>query len=263
MKINTFANPNFAIAPNHIPLIAVGVGLLILLVNCVISYASKHFETIQNPSKQPVNHALKTSHTGAGVLPYCIQNGEVYFLLSKEGFGSAANTWCDFGGAKDPGETAVQTAARECWEESRGILGEEKTIEKALYTSTSLGQKYIMFLMEVDTPWSKNNQLFASKVYTDYCRMEKTEIAWVKASDVFNAARDNQQIWINHSNERLRGFFAEILKEEEKAPKLQKLFQGATYKLSLQPQSDSHRDLGNRQSGFSPLLPCAPQALPQ
>ncbi|MES2122632.1 MAG: NUDIX domain-containing protein [Chlamydiota bacterium] len=226
---------------DRVELLAAGAGLLIPVINIVIYYAFKHFGTIalpvapthtQQTSHTPTlfsasNHARKTSHTGAGVLPYCIQNGEVYFLLSKEGFGSDAHTWCDFGGAKDRGETALQTAARECWEESRGILGDQNSITQSIANAPSLGNRYIAYLMPIDQPSHINNALFQSKVFSDFCRMEKTDIAWVRAADVFNAARGDRSLWINHSKERMRGFFADILRNAENSPAIQALFRSA------------------------------------
>ncbi len=223
---------------DRVQLLAAGAGLLIPFINIVIYYAIKYFRTIDLPStpqtnsRTPVlfstsNHARKTSHTGAGVLPYCIQNGEVYFLLSKEGFGSDAHTWCDFGGGKDRGETALQTAARECWEESRGILGDQNAITQSIASAPSLGNRYIAYLMPIDQPAHINNSLFQSKVFTEFCRMEKTDIAWVRATDVFNAAKGDRSLWINHTKERMRGFFADILRNAENSPAIQALFASA------------------------------------
>lgn len=62
-----------------------------------------------------------TNHSSASVLPYCIHNKRAYILLGKEQR-SQGMCWTDFGGMKDPKETALQTAQRECYEESANVL---------------------------------------------------------------------------------------------------------------------------------------------
>jgi len=63
-----------------------------------------------------------TNHSSASVLPYCIHNKRAYVLLGEEQR-SQGMCWTDFGGKKDPKETALQTAQRECYEESANVLG--------------------------------------------------------------------------------------------------------------------------------------------
>lgn len=78
---------------------------------------------------------LKTQETpkpfvGAGVLPYAVYQGEIFVLL---GLDDDDTVWTDFGGSiekvsslanpKARWETRIETAARECHEETRGFLG--------------------------------------------------------------------------------------------------------------------------------------------
>lgn len=67
-------------------------------------------------------------YTSASVLPFFVENGKRYFILSREAFGSDANTYDDFGGSREfvdnknkinPIEKhPVITAAREFFEEA-------------------------------------------------------------------------------------------------------------------------------------------------
>lgn len=176
-------------------------------------------------------HGGESNHTGAGVLPYCIKNNEVYFLLSKEGYGSDKNTWCDFGGARDPGESAVQTAAREAWEESRGIMGNQKQIEMAISSAPSIGSRsYRMFLMQVDNPSSITNSGFVKKKFSNHCQMEKTAVAWVKASEVFKAVHKDNKISTGRfsffKSDDLRRFFAKTVRNALQNPNQKKALEG-------------------------------------
>lgn len=153
----------------------------------------------------------RTGHIGAGVLPYAIDNHQVYFLLSEEGFGSAANTWCEFGGGRENGETAAQTAARECWEESKDFLGNQNSIEQSVQNSPGIGDRYNIFLLRVNDWSGITNQQFTARIFPNHNRMEKSRIAWVRADAVFQAAIRNQPIVIEGRAERLRPFFAQTL----------------------------------------------------
>lgn len=140
-------------------------------------------------------------HIGAGILPYAIIDNEIHFLLSKEGYGPCANTWCDFGGEADPSETSVDTAVRECWEESRGILGDKGEIASKISASNWIGSEdYKMYFLRVDHPSSHTNSDFLQRKFSQYPWMEKTGIKWIKAREVFQAAHCNQPIY--------KGFFA-------------------------------------------------------
>ena len=161
--------------------------------------------------------AKRTSHRGAGVLPYCYQDGQLYFLLSKEGYGFSANTWCDFGGSKDGAEMAFQTAARECWEESRGILGTESAIAEQISSKQPIGKTYALFFLKVPDPSSITNEAFLKRRFFSFCRMEKTAIAWVKAKAVYEAAFNKAPLTLPNGNQiTLRPFFGRVLEEARK-----------------------------------------------
>ena len=67
---------------------------------------------------------------GGGILPVAFHNGEIYFLFSREYKYSPdeGGLWSDFGGSRDGKETYKQTAIREGYEESSGILGGKSKI---------------------------------------------------------------------------------------------------------------------------------------
>jgi len=68
----------------------------------------------------------------SGILPFCYneENNTFYYLLGRESHThpKAANQYSDFGGSKENNESKVLTAAREGYEETHGIFGNEKEI---------------------------------------------------------------------------------------------------------------------------------------
>lgn len=59
---------------------------------------------------------------GAGVLPYCVKDGQLLFLLHSTSVGKKVGFLIDFGGALEAGETSWQGAIRELNEETLGQL---------------------------------------------------------------------------------------------------------------------------------------------
>ena len=91
---------------------------------------------------------------GGGILPAAIHKGKLYFLFSREYIHSKddGGMWSDFGGSKDHNETYDQTAFREGWEESSGILGTKTDIKnlmkyKTLKTITIRGYRVYIVLI--------------------------------------------------------------------------------------------------------------------
>jgi len=68
---------------------------------------------------------------GAGVIPFCVQDGQVLFLFHKTFSGRRAGQLVDFGGGGEPGEGYRQTAIREFIEETETMFlsGNIKTAE--------------------------------------------------------------------------------------------------------------------------------------
>ena len=55
---------------------------------------------------------------GAGVIPFCVKDGQVLFLFQKTFSGRKAGHLVDFGGGGERGESHRQTAIREFIEET-------------------------------------------------------------------------------------------------------------------------------------------------
>ena len=69
---------------------------------------------------------------GAGILPTCIHNGNLYFLFGKENKYNDTPGWSDFGGGTDKNESYLDTAIREGTEELTGFLGLKKELADKL-----------------------------------------------------------------------------------------------------------------------------------
>jgi hypothetical protein len=72
---------------------------------------------------------------GAGVLCYSIppDSEEIFFLLGREsgeGKNFVRKCWCDFGGRMEDGESEEDTAAREFFEESMGLVCTDQCLER-------------------------------------------------------------------------------------------------------------------------------------
>ena len=68
---------------------------------------------------------------GGGILPVAHHNGAYYFLFSRESSVPKHNSsglWCDFGGRREGNESHMDTALREGFEESNGLLGSVKKL---------------------------------------------------------------------------------------------------------------------------------------
>lgn len=151
----------------------------------------------------------------AGVLPFHIDSQrQTWFLLGLE---SHNGTWCDFGGSIDQGETSRQAAVRECWEESRCVLGEKSTIDSLLHDPIGIG--YRMYFMELKSlngfdPTTALSEQFDRKHFADPHFMEKKKISWIRAKDVINAVENKtNQVIINGIDDRLRGVFAKTISD--------------------------------------------------
>ena len=75
---------------------------------------------------------------GAGILPITFYKEKIYFLFGREAVGiwKDSGLWSDFGGAKDGKETYKETAIREGWEESDGVLGNKSIIKHLIENNT-------------------------------------------------------------------------------------------------------------------------------
>ncbi len=75
----------------------------------------------------------------AGILPMAIKNKKIYFLFGRETVDKVfkdAGKWSDFGGSIEKNEKLEDVAIREGWEETSGILGDEKKIKELVEKKT-------------------------------------------------------------------------------------------------------------------------------
>jgi len=134
---------------------------------------------------------------GAGILPFSINNGKIYFLFGKENKFADTPGWSDFGGGQDNHEKPIQTALREAIEETTGFLGNKKDIKKLITQygiHTIQWNDYTMFLCFI--PFDKqlvryynNCQSFIQNNLNHHIIktskfFEKSEIKWFSVSDL-------------------------------------------------------------------------------
>jgi 8-oxo-dGTP pyrophosphatase MutT (NUDIX family) len=86
-------------------------------------------------------------HRYGGILPYTVINGTLHFLLAKETCPPHGDgTWCGFGGGRDDNESPLETAVREGWEESMGLLGRAEELRPQLRHFVHHEEGYTYFL---------------------------------------------------------------------------------------------------------------------
>ena len=75
--------------------------------------------------------------TGAGVQPVAFYKDKTYFLLGQERYDKGwadSNKYSSFGGKREKGESILDAAVREGYEEGMGFLGTETDLRKQLQT---------------------------------------------------------------------------------------------------------------------------------
>ena len=129
----------------------------------------------------------------AGVLPWTVRDGVLYFLLGKEE--RDRQSWADFGGHAEAaldGGNFLHTASREFWEESLGVVCQLKALRNRLVPggawqvvrgTTQAGHPYHMVLLAV--PYSPHYRgafrraldfLKQKSLFSRLC--EKTDVRW-------------------------------------------------------------------------------------
>lgn len=138
----------------------------------------------------------------AGILPYSKQvinkKQHIYFLFARETVDlkkkyNSQGFWSDFGGSKEKGETILETAIREGYEETSGFFGSPSKLKKLV---NKTDKKYITksnyhcYFMNV--PYNKNlpnylennykfmKKLDPSLIQEDNGFFEKDKFAWIE-----------------------------------------------------------------------------------
>jgi 8-oxo-dGTP pyrophosphatase MutT (NUDIX family) len=136
----------------------------------------------------------------AGILPIAIKDKKVFFLFGRETVDQVfrdAGKWSDFGGSIEKGEKLEDVAIREGWEETSGILGNQKTVKELVEKKTIqkiTNGTYTTFLVAIDY----NNKLpsIFDKTYKNIKKnkpeliqehnglYEKDKIKWIEVDNL-------------------------------------------------------------------------------
>tara|TARA_Y100000813_G_C24158694_1_gene351037 strand:- start:1953 stop:2480 length:528 start_codon:yes stop_codon:yes gene_type:complete len=164
---------------------------------------------------------------GAGILPMAINEGKVYFLFSRERPSDTfkeSGMWSDFGGADEKDESAMETAIREGYEESSGLLGTIKDIiflVKKKCVKHILIPKYVTYVVLVDydpelpqrfeKDYKIINDNFPEFVKKSNGYYEKDKLMWIEKKDL----KKNLKI--------MRPWYREVIQQliNEEAPSLE------------------------------------------
>ena len=136
---------------------------------------------------------------GGGILPMAVYKNKKYFLIGREYIGAikVGGLWSDFGGRKNKKETFEETAIREGFEETDGIIGNLKEIEKLVKDKTDkiikISNEYKMYIIEIeydpDLPKKFREQFLKVKkenpeLINTNGLYEKDMIKWVESSKI-------------------------------------------------------------------------------
>lgn len=147
---------------------------------------------------------LKDSNfKGAGVLPMYDFHGETYVILARERGGYDKGTWDSFSGSRDPGEQhPSKSAARECEEESKGLLSNYLDLDSKRTKIISKRRpkdntSFVIYITPLSNKFSFKafaSKFHAKKTYGKYD--EKDALAIVKLSyfqkAIATARKDNK-----------------------------------------------------------------------
>lgn len=153
-----------------------------------------------------VPHRVDTNFRSASVMPYYYneQEQEAYYLVGK-GF----KRWSDFGGFKDREECqSYVTAARKIYEETLGVFLQidNKIRENPERIFSIKVQNHVTYIVALNVGSEQLDNPFhfekAARLREDHkinlqqpglkpCQKAKKEIAWIKASDLFEYLAPN------------------------------------------------------------------------
>ena len=137
---------------------------------------------------------------GAGILPMAINDGKVYFLFSRErnlGEFKESGLWSDFGGKDEKNESPIETAIREGYEESSGLLGtikdiiflvKKKCVKQILIPNYATYVVLIDYDPELPKRFREDFKLIHSE-FPDFVKKEngfyeKDKLKWIEKKDL-------------------------------------------------------------------------------
>lgn len=192
----------------------------------------------KNTFKKNYDYGYNVYKYGAGILPYTIHKGKLYFLLGKDRY---EKYWSDFGGRPDPvDENKIEnTAVREFYEETIGAIYDIKIIKERIknkkdtYIVKSMktnNVEYTMYIMRIpykDYRFTFNNIRNFIKYLIDCNKglinvykhfLEKEDLMWISYESLMyhieNSLNDNDNV-INNDllNIPIRQVFKNIITE--------------------------------------------------
>lgn len=171
-----------------------------------------HKKAVHKPTHK-INNAViqlsNTRHSGAGVLPYCHHNGQLMFLIGKEGNNGQ---WADFGGGADQTDgNALVTAIREASEETRWIFGHNNKKQSMNYLRSHITHAFRHSNGGYTMACAKVNYIPAH-VFKNGPRVphwEKVDYEWVPANQLLSAIQHSDKF----GNKTFRNFIASILRQ--------------------------------------------------
>ena len=130
---------------------------------------------------------------GGGILPIAFHDGELYFLFGEE---CDERRWIDFGGGKEKGESILQTATRECYEEINGFFGSINELKQMVKHNLLLKiniENYSSFLVKMNYDpnlpiyFNNHNKFIKQNLPHLICKnglFEKRQIKWMTIDDL-------------------------------------------------------------------------------
>jgi 8-oxo-dGTP pyrophosphatase MutT (NUDIX family) len=137
-------------------------------------------------------HGSDTRLKAAGTLICAINplDNKRYVLLAQEGPRTDANSckWSGFGGGRDGTETLLQTAIRETFEESRGLikieLDDTSPIQKEVILCKDYKNQFALFIISMPFDAKLAEKFHFSITPQDFSFQEKIKIQWVLFSNL-------------------------------------------------------------------------------
>lgn len=145
----------------------------------------------------------------AGILPFTIYKGNIYFLLGR----GIDNKWSDFGGRVEPKDKNDYelTASREFFEETLGSVYDYDYIKKIIkkcpkiISKTGSGHYYYMYLLKLQYTELLRTKFLSTKNFLnniittiDKKYIEKNDIRWVSIETIEHSI--NGKSFINLRN---------------------------------------------------------------
>ena len=154
----------------------------------------------------------------AGVLPYTIQSGEVFFLLGKD---TRDGLLSDYGGKCEPEDRGIplKTAIREFNEESLGMFGSVESMTEmmsrtkyfTMYSRTLTGNSYTMYVVRVPyhhlqpKMFDTFHSFLKASSAVKHFYLEKCQICWVSQQRLLRSVSSS------HDPLKLRPVFKQTL----------------------------------------------------